>query len=113
MKAMKDDIPHGFKLVRDPSPPPDHRLVEDPLLSQALRFVGTTLRELANLADAIAMANSFGGNADQLKPSDVQKLLHCSESKARQIVRAHGTGKGKMGRIERGVLMQLQREGKL
>lgn len=115
MKVMKQDIPYGFKLVRDLAPPPDpdERLVEDPLLSQALHIVSTALREVANLADAIAMANSYGGNADLLKPSDVQKLMHCSESKARQIVRAHGIGKGKMGRIERGTLMQLQREGKL
>jgi len=81
--------------------------------SQVLKATSTALRELANLIDALSLANAGGNESDLLKPSDVQKLLNCGESKAREIVRSHGIGKGKMGRIERGVLMQLQREGKL
>ena len=85
----------------------------EPLNSHVLKATSTALRELANLIDALALANTGGYDSDLLKPSDVQRLLNCGESKAREIVRAHGIGKGKMGRIERGILMQLQRDGKL
>lgn len=83
------------------------------LTAQTLKAVSDSLRQLANLVDALATANATGSSSDMLKPSDVQRLINCGESKARQIVRAHGIGHGKMGRIERGVLMDLQRRGEL
>lgn len=109
MKTTPSALRYGQRIKAMEQPDPS----DEPQLTQALRAVGETLRAAANLVDAIAMSNEVGGNNDLLKPSDVARLLRCGESKARQIVRAHGTGQGKMGRIERGRLMQLQREGRL
>jgi hypothetical protein len=95
------------------SAPIGQSIKAEPLVVQALRAASESLRQQANLLDALALANASGNNADLLKPSAVQRLINCGESKARQIVRAHGIGQGKMGRIERGVLMELQRSGKL
>jgi hypothetical protein len=85
----------------------------EPLLCQALRAQAAALRTQADLLESLAMANASGDNSDLLKSSDVQKLLNCGPTKACEILRAHGFGSGKMARIERGLLMQLQRDGKL
>lgn len=83
------------------------------LMTDTLRAQAAALRHQANLLDALAMAHAGGVDSDLLKSSDVQELLQCGRSKACEIIRAHGTGGGRMGRIERGKLMQLQRDGKL
>ena len=85
----------------------------EPLLCETLRTQAEAMRLMANVMDALAIANAGGNNSDLLKSSDVQKAINCSASKACAIIRAHGIGTGKMGRIERGKLMQLQCEGKL
>lgn len=88
-------------------------LTEAPMLSEAFQAMGTTLRALANLADALAMANACGNDSDMLRISDVQSVLNCKQTKAYEVVRKYGTGTGKMRRIERGKLIQLQRDGLL
>lgn len=85
----------------------------EPLLCQTLRAQANAMRQLANIMDTLAIVNAGGKDNDLLRSSDVQKILNCGASKASGIIRAHGSGKGKMGRIERGRLMQLQREGKI
>lgn len=55
---------------------PTQRTDPEPLNSQVLRATSTALRELANLIDALALANAGGNESDLLKPSDVQKLLN-------------------------------------
>lgn len=83
------------------------------LLTQALRRQADIMRQQADVLEALAVANEGGSDADDLKPSDVARVLNCGATKAREIVRVYGTGSGKMGRIQRGYLLQLQREGKL
>lgn len=85
----------------------------EPLLCEALRAQAESMRIMANIMDALAIANAGGKDSDLLKSSQVQKVLNCGASKACAIIRAHGIGKGKMGRIERGKLMQLQRDGEI
>lgn len=85
----------------------------EPLLCEALRAQANAMRQMANIMDTLAIANAGGKDSDLLKSSDVQRILNCGASKASGIIRVHGTGKGKMGRIERGLLLTLQREGEL
>ena len=86
---------------------------QESLNAQMLRAMAESMRNMAELADALAIANAGGGDADLLKSADIMRILKCSNSKACGILRAHGQGSGKMARITRGRLIQLQREGRI
>lgn len=86
---------------------------QESLNAQMLRALAESMRNMAQLTDALALANAGGNDADLLKSVDIMRILKCSNSKACGILRAHGQGSGKMARITRGRLMQLQREGRV
>ena len=86
---------------------------DKPLLYQALKAAEESLKQQANILGALALASKGGADTDLLRPADVMRAINCKETKARMIVREHGTGSGKMRRISRGTLMQLLEEGKL
>ena len=86
---------------------------KEPLQSQMLKALADSLRLQAALAETLALACQGGDGSDMLKPSDVATLLNCGATKARGIVRAHGVGTGKMGRIRRDVLLQKQLSNEL
>jgi hypothetical protein len=71
------------------------------------------MRQAAAALEALALASADGSDSDMLKPSDVARKLNCGATKAREIVKAFGMCSGKMGRIQRGTLMQLVREGRI
>ena len=85
----------------------------EPIQSQMLKALAESLRLQASLADILALACQGGNSTDMLKPSDVARLINCGATKSREIIRLHGVGTGKMGRIRRDTLLQLQLSGKL
>ncbi len=86
---------------------------QESLNAQMLHALADSMRIQAELIDALALAVSGGDDADQLRAADVRRIINCGASKACEIIRTYGTGSGKMGRISRGRLMQLHREGRL
>ncbi len=86
---------------------------QESLTAQAMRKMAESLRLQAEVVDALALAIVGGSDSDMLRSIDVQRVLNCGPSKACAIIRTFGTGGGKMGRITRGRLMELQREGRL
>jgi hypothetical protein len=91
----------------------DIAMNNESLLSQTLRRQAAALRAQAEALEALALANEGGSDADELKTSDVSRILNCGHTKACEIMREFGTGSGKMRRLSLGRLRQLQREGKI
>jgi hypothetical protein len=87
--------------------------MKETTITTALRAQADALRVQANILEALALASAGGKDNDLLKASEIQELLHCGRTKACEILRAHGTGAGRMARIDRGKLMDLQRKGQL
>ena len=82
-------------------------------ISQTLRAAAVAMYELGRLMDTLATANDGGADGDLMTSQDIQRALSVSPSTACAILRAYGTGDGKLARITRGRLMQLHRDGEL
>lgn len=87
---------------------------ESAIIPAALKTLAMSLREVAKVAEALAQTTAAGTGSDTLlRTHDIALLLRCGDTKAREIMRAHGTGCGKMARIEKGKLMMLHENGLL